>query len=189
MNPLIRFLKKYGHLDSEIELELNSKIKCITKQKGDFFLKQGQAVSNLGVIEKGLVRAYYIKNEIEVNSWFAFENEIIGSVMPMFFSQPSFEYIQFLEPSTVYYISINDLNELYNKNPELNLFGKKLAEYLCMLLEIRINSLQTESAEQRYKSLIENYPQTLQRVSLGHIASYLGVKQETLSRIRRKIRF
>lgn len=93
MNPLIKQLKKYGNLTSEIETELNEKIKSLIKQKGDFLLKEGQIVSSLFVIEKGLVRSFYNINEREINVWFGFESGILGSVMPLFFSQPSIENI------------------------------------------------------------------------------------------------
>ena len=150
MNPLIKQLKKYGNLTSEIETELNEKIKSLIKQKGDFLLKEGQIFSNSFVIEKGLVRSFYNINEREINVWFGFESGILGSVMPLFFSQPSIENIQFLEDTTLYYISSNDL------------------------------------AEERYLDFIKIYPDLTLRVPQILIASYLGISQETLSRIRKK---
>lgn len=186
MNPLVRQLKKYGNLSAGIETELNTKIKIVTKKKGDFFLKEGQIISNLFVIEKGLIRAFYKKADNEVNVWFGFENTILGSVMPLFFGCPSIENIQFLETSTLYYIPSDDLNDLYKNHPEMNTIGRKIAEGYCRVLEERTFSLQTETAEQRYNSLLKMQPDALQRISLGHIASYLGITQETLSRIRKK---
>jgi CRP-like cAMP-binding protein len=186
MNPLIDQFKKYGNLTFELETELKSKIKFLKKDKGNFLLKSGQTVSNLFVIEKGIVRSFHNSNEKEINVWFGSENVILGSVMPLFFNQPSIENIQFLEDSTLYYISNNDLNELYKKSLEMNIIGRKMAEEYCKILEERSFSLQTQSAEQRYNDLLKNQPEVLQRVSLGHIASYLGISQETLSRIRKK---
>ena len=76
MNPLIIKFKEYGNIPDEIERELNQKIHFQTKQKGEFFLKQGQIVSSLFLIETGLVRSYFIKDDREINSWFGFENII-----------------------------------------------------------------------------------------------------------------
>lgn len=70
MNPLIKQLKQYGNLTTEIEGELGKKIKILTKQKGDFLLKEGQIISNLFVIETGLVRSFYKSQEREINVWF-----------------------------------------------------------------------------------------------------------------------
>ena len=64
--------------------------------------------------------------------------------------------------------------------------GRIMAEEYCKILEERIMSLHTKSAEQRYQTLLREQPEVSQRVSLGHIASYLGITQETLSRIRKK---
>lgn len=187
MNPLIEYFKKYGGLDSDTENELNSKIIRIVKQKDDYFLKKGQVVSGIGIIQEGCARAYKLKNDTEICTWLSFENDIITSTLPLSFNQPSLENIQFLELSVIYFISKDDLNELYAHSPVMNIIGRKFAEEYCRMLEERINSLQTESAEQRYKSLINKQPQVLQRVALGYIASYLGITQETLSRIRKKI--
>lgn len=186
MNPLINKFKTYGNISTEIEEELNGKIKKLIKNKGDFFLKQNQAVSSLFILEKGLVRSFYIKDGNEVNSWFGFENIILGSLMPLFYNQPSIESIQFLEESVIYYISSNDLDYFYLKYNEMNTIGRKMAEEYCKILEDRIFSLQTETAEQRYNSLLKFQPDATQRISLGHIASYLGIKQETLSRVRKR---
>jgi len=184
MNPLIYEFKKYGNISSEIESELNSRIKTYQKKKGDFFLKQGQNDSSLFILEQGLVRVFFQKEDREINSWFAVENELIGSIFPLYANKPSFENIQFLEDSLIYSISSQDLNDLYKTFPQLNLIGRKIAEKLCEILEERIISLHTENAEERYKALLLKHPDLIQRVNLGHIASYLGITQETLSRIR-----
>ncbi|KKX47869.1 Crp/Fnr family transcriptional regulator [Sphingobacterium sp. IITKGP-BTPF85] len=113
MNLLIQQLKKYGPIHTDLEEEFIKRTKFMTKQKGDFFLKQGQVVSNMFVIEKGIVRAFYNKEDREINVWFGIENMILGSVIPLFFNLPSLESIQFLEDSSIYYISREDMNELY----------------------------------------------------------------------------
>ncbi len=186
MNPLIFEFRKYGNISSEIESELHSRIKTYQKKKGDFFLKQGQINSNLFILEQGLVRVFFKKEDKEVNTWFAIENELVGSILPLYSNKPSFENIQFLEDSFIYSISSEDLNELYKTYPELNLIGRKIAEKICEILEERIVSLHTENAEKRYKTLVLKHPDLLQRINLGHIASYLGITQETLSRIRNR---
>lgn len=186
MNPLINELRKYGPISSEAEAVLNSHIHVFQKKKGEFFLKQGQINSSLFVIEQGLVRAYFVREGKEVNTWFGVEKELIGSILPLYAHRPSFENIQFLEDSIIYSIAVEDLNRVYTSYPELNLIGRHIAEALCQLLEERIVTLHTENAEERYRALIGKDPSIVQRVNLGHIASYLGITQETLSRIRRR---
>jgi len=77
------------------------------------------------VIEKGAARVFYIKDGKEVNTWFGLENELIGSILPLYSSQPSFEYIQFLEDSIIYSISQEALNEIYVTYPAFNFIGRK----------------------------------------------------------------
>lgn len=186
MNPLIVELRKLGPISPEIEQEIQERTKFATRKKGDYFLKKGQTVSNMFVLETGCVRGFYNKEAKEINTWFGFENELLGSFLPLFSNIPSYENIQFLEDATLYYIAANDLNALYSKHQQLNTVGRKMAEYYCKILEERIASLQVETAEERYISLLRDYPQALQRITLGHIASYLGISQETLSRIRKR---
>lgn len=184
MNPILVQFKKYGTISSEAQTEFYKKCVVQHRKKGDFYLKQGQNSSGLFVIEKGLVRAFFLKNNKEINSWFGWENLILGSISPLFFNQSSKENIQFLEDSLICSLSRQNLYELCQKYAEINTIWRKMTEEYCQILEERIFSLQTLSATERYHELIYKFPELLQRVSLGHLASYLGVSQETLSRIR-----
>ncbi|MBE8712129.1 Crp/Fnr family transcriptional regulator [Sphingobacterium hungaricum] len=186
MNAFLTHLKKYGYISDELEEAINQRTKRVVRQKGDYFLKQGQVVSSLFLIEQGLIRAFYVHQGREINLWFGFENYVLGSILPVYFNEPSFENIQFLEETTLVYISSSDLNELYDSYREMNLIGRKMAEEICKILEKRALSLQIESAEERYKTLLASDPEAIHRISLGNIASYLGIAQETLSRIRGK---
>lgn len=185
MNPLIQQLKKYGPLSLQAEKDIAQRTKQFLKKKNDHLLKQGQLLSSYFVVKQGIFRSYIYRNEKEINVWFGAENQIFGAIMPMYAGKPSPENIQFLEDSEVYAISVDELEDLYKVYPELNLIGRKIAEEVCIILEERINSLHLESAAERYHSLIIQHPYLLQRINLGHIASYLKVTQETLSRIRK----
>lgn len=184
-NPLIKQLKKYGPITLEAEIAIGQKTKYFVKKKNDHLLKQGQILSSYFVLKKGIIRSYIHRNEKEINVWFGAEDQIFGAIMPMYANRASPENIQFLENSELYTISVDDLENLYKSHPELNLIGRKIAEEVCVILEERINALHFETATERYLSLITQQPYLLQRVNLGHIASYLGITQETLSRIRK----
>lgn len=184
MNPLIKQLSQYGSISNDVEKKLEAHTTKNYKKKNDFFLKQGQVNSSLFVIESGLVRGYFKKNGKEINTWFGVENELIGSILPLYAKKPSFENVQFLEDTTYYSINIDNLNEIYLQCPEFNAVGRKIAESLCEFLEERIISLHTDNAEERYRSLMSKNPDFAQRINLGHIASFLGITPETLSRIR-----
>ena len=187
MNSFIETIKKFGNISESVEFDILTKLKTENKKKGHYLIKAGQSTANLFVLQTGLVRGFYIKNDKEINTWFATENIIFGSALPLFSNHPSKENIQLLEDSVFHYISNQNLQELYKKHPEFNTIGRKIAEDYCLLLEDRIASLQVDSAEDRYRNLINDFPDISQRVSLGHISSYLGITQATLSRIRGKM--
>lgn len=187
MNFLLSKLKSYGGFSKDVEEYLKIKIVLSKRNKDDFFIRKGQIATSIFILEKGAVRAFAEIDDKETTLWFGFEDLILGSILPAYFDQPAFENIQFLEDSLVHSISIADLNNLYRKYPEMNIIGRKLAENYCSFLEKRIQSLQVESASQRYQKLLMTEPDIVKRVPIKYIASYIGISSETLSRIRGKL--
>ncbi|NLZ74114.1 MAG: Crp/Fnr family transcriptional regulator [Bacteroidales bacterium] len=181
----IENLRKYGPISEETENLLIPHIQHCIKKKGDHLLRNGQVNGGVYILEQGILRFYYVKNQKEITTWFCQENMVAFS-SAFFFHIPSFENIQLLEDSSVFYISGDALNKLYKKNEQINTIGRKLSEEYCLEFEYRVASLQTKTALERYQSLMEQSPEIFQRVSLGDIASYLAISQETLSRIRRQ---
>lgn len=184
-NFFIDNLRKYGPISDETALLMAPHIKCINKGKGDHLLRKGQLNGGVYILEKGILRFYYLYNDKEVTTWFCKENMVAFS-SSFFFRIPSFENIQLLEDSAIHYITGDVLDELYKTNEEINTIGRKLSEEYCMEFEERVASLQTQTALERYEKLMKESPDIFQRVALGQIASYLAVSPETLSRIRRR---
>ncbi len=187
MNPLIKEFLKFGTISPDAELDFQKRIVRQERRKGSFYLKEGQTSSGLFIIEKGLVRMFYRKFDKEINSLFALENDVITSSRTFFMGLPSKENIQFLEDSIIHSISRKDFYELCQLYPEINTLERLATEAYSIALEDRIFSLQTLTATERYEELVRHNPQILQRVALGHIASYLGVTLETVSRIRKNL--
>ncbi len=179
-------LKQYGYIPDEIAKELDSKVQTISKKKGSYIIKEGQIVTSFFVIEKGLIRSFYKKQEQEITIWFGYEGLPFAASPSTFSNKPSRETIQCLEDCIFQYIPGKELEELYQKYNDVNTVGRKLIEEYCDMLIERNYSFQTKSAEDRYKDLIKYEPEIIKRVPLGYIASYLGISQETLSRVRKK---
>jgi CRP/FNR family transcriptional regulator, anaerobic regulatory protein len=156
-------------------------------KKGKIILKEGEICKHLYFIKNGFARGFISQNGKDITSWFAFENDVATPLYSFVTRKPGFESIEILEDSTFYAISYENIQQLYRQFPEFNLIGRIVTEKYYIELMTRTMSFQFQSAKERYLQLIANQPQLLHRASLGHIASYLGISQETLSRIRTKI--
>lgn len=178
------FLNRYGLSIANFDL-LHSSMTEHTRSKGETLIREGEVHHAVYFIKSGAVRSYYTNKEgKEITYWFGFEGDIAASLSNFINSKPSLENIELLEDSVVLRISKSKLIELYDTNIEFANFGRKLAENALLEMEQQIVLSQVADAKSRYLSLINKFPQILQRVKLGHIASYLGISQVTLSRIR-----
>ncbi|ANQ51693.1 Crp/Fnr family transcriptional regulator [Flammeovirga sp. MY04] len=169
------FTNRYALSEENFEI-LRSHMSLIEKQKGELILKEGQVDHSVYFIEKGAVRSYYFNKEgKDVSVWFGFEGDIAVSLGNFIHAHPSLENIELLEDTTLLKISNSTLQELYATHIDLANFGRRLAEQALLEMEQQIFLSQTSDAKTRYHSLIDKFPGILQRVKLGHIASYLGL--------------
>lgn len=154
--------------------------------KNYFILKQGAVCKNLWFLTKGAVRYFYTDNEgKDSNVWFSLDQDIVADASSFINQSASFESIQLIEDSLFYAIEYNNLQKLLQTNHTFAIWYIKLVEkYYVHQIEDRIGDLQFLTAKQRYEKLLAQFPSISQRISLGHIASYLNITQETLSRIR-----
>ncbi|MBK7935595.1 MAG: Crp/Fnr family transcriptional regulator [Lewinellaceae bacterium] len=152
--------------------------------KGHFLVREGEISRHFYYLSRGAARIFYYKNDREVTEYLTLDDSFFLSILSFFRQQPSRLIIQLLEPSELLAIHHDDLMHLCDRYHDVErLFRLMLTESL-IISQYRVDSLQFETAEQRYKNLITNHPDILQRVPLTYIASYLGVTLETLSRIR-----
>lgn len=135
-------------------------------------------------IEKGAARIYYHKKEKEITEWIALDQQFFLSITSFFERTPNHLIIQTLEPSLVYGIHHNDLMVLADKHHAVERLLRRMVTLSLILSQQRMDSIQFETAQERYEKLIKNRPDMLKRVPLSYIASFLGVALETLSRIR-----
>lgn len=152
--------------------------------KKTIVLKEGQISQRIYFIKEGFIRSYYYKEGDQFTNWFMDKGDIIISVYSFFSRKPAFENIETLEDCTLQSINWDQLQALYRDYPEFNKVGRIITEQYYIRSEERAINLQKLTAKQRYENLLTTYPGVLQRASLGQIASHLGIKQETLSRIR-----
>jgi len=158
--------------------------KYLTKDKSTLLVTAGQYADKSYFIVKGCARAYYLKDGKDITDWFAFENDFINSINSFFENIPSPHFIELLEPSTFLEISREDIFKLSDKYHDFDRLLRIIATKTMLALRNRIFSIQFEMAQQKYENLLNIRPDITQRVPLTHIASYLGITLETLSRIR-----
>jgi len=153
--------------------------------KKDYLVKQGNVSNELFIIMSGCVREYFEDAHAnEINTWFGIENAIAVSTYSFFSLKPSLTHIQALEDTETIVIRQEDIQKLFKQFHEIERLGRLLAEqYLVQIDEIKI-ILQTLSAKQRYEYVLQHKPELVQRIPLKYLASFLGIKLETLSRVR-----
>ena len=158
--------------------------KYFVKDKSTLLVSEGQYADKSYFIIKGCARAYYIKDGKDITDWFAFENDFINSINSFFENIPSPHFIELLEPTTFLEISRADIFQLAEKYHDFDTLLRVIATKTMLALSKRIFSIQFEHARQKYENLLNIRPDITQRVPLMHIASYMGITLETLSRIR-----
>jgi CRP/FNR family transcriptional regulator, anaerobic regulatory protein len=154
--------------------------------KNYILLKSGNPCKYLWFMTKGAVRYFYTNDQgKEMNTWFSLDEQIITDAPNLVSQTPSQESIQLIEDSEMYSIEYTALQALLQKHHSFALWYIKLVElHYVSQIEDRIADLQFLDAKQRYQKLLSINPDITNRVSLGNIASYLNITQETLSRIR-----
>jgi CRP-like cAMP-binding protein len=187
MQNLFSHIRQYCHLGNEALESLGDSLKPVELEKASFLITEGKICQHVYFLEKGCLRGFYNLDGREITYWFAFENNFVTSLLSFVTRKPGMENIQLLEDSKLWAITYTDLQELYDKHADISRLGRIMHERYYVMLEERFISNHFKEARERYENLLSHAPHILQRVPLGYVASYLGMTQETLSRIRNKV--
>ncbi|BDS15305.1 Crp/Fnr family transcriptional regulator [Aureispira anguillae] len=147
-------------------------------------LREFQYCQNLYFLSKGTVRTFYYHEDKIITSWFYNEGNFFSSWYSFYLQKPSFEYVEVVEDSTIYKISYDNYQLLLDRHSDFERFGRLLAEEYTAFIDQYSKGYMFLSAKERYQLLLTYFPDIELRVKLGDIASFLGITQETLSRIR-----
>lgn len=193
MGSFLLFLTVHELLDQiqriyPIRLESQEALASITRQvnfsKGKHVQEIGRTCKTLYFVNTGVVRVYYYKDAIDITESFEFENAFVARAESLFTGKPSRKAIQAIENTTLSAIDSGKLFKLFDTHPDLERMFRKIIEASYVNTVNRIESLQFNTAEERYKALLKEVPDVLKRVPLKYVASYLGITQVSLSRIR-----
>jgi len=183
-NAIETISKNYSYLTEDCKSDLNNSCKLLCVDKLSIIVKDGQFADKMYFIVSGCIRAFYHKDDKEITDWFAFEGDFMSSINSYHQNVSSKHNIELLEQTTFLEISRETIFTLTDKYHCFERLGRIAVTKTMLQLQERIVSIQFETAHQKYESLINMRPDIVQRVSLTHIASYLGRTLETLSRIR-----
>lgn len=183
----LNILSEVSHLSEKSKNELLPLLSIKTISKRDFVLKHGEICKHVYFVNKGFVRIFYYKNDKDITEWFAGETRFCFSITSFFEDIPSKLVIEAIEDSEIIFLSKLGLENLRKTNIEIaNLLNEFFSRSL-IISQKRMESIQFETAKQRYFNLLKEQPAILNKVPLQYIATYLGITQETLSRIRSKV--
>jgi CRP-like cAMP-binding protein len=184
MDQLLHYFKKFSPLSKEAEKAIDDISQIVTIKKNKDLQPIGHTCKTIYFINKGVARIYYFKDGIDITESFSFENNIIARVESLFTGKPSRKAIQVLEDAEIVAINATQLFKLYDSFPEIERLFRKIFEAAYVETVNRIEGMQFHPAEERYNALLTEAPNVLMRVPLKYVASYLGITQVSLSRIR-----
>lgn len=154
--------------------------------KKELLLEAGQSSDTVYFICKGLVRIYYVKEEKEITNWFIQENMMFAATYSILTGQPNYSSYETLEETHVLKIKYAVLESFYTRYHSLEHMGRKLIQAYYGAFMKKTFDVLFLSAEERYHLFVKDHADLLNRVPLRYVASYLGITQETLSRLRSK---
>lgn len=184
MNNLLDFIGSKTKLSSSLTQRICGTFEMIKVKKGNLLLAEGGYARYLYFVELGILHNFYYHDGRKVSSWFYSESQFITAWSSFLKQEPSYEYIECLEDCILYRITFENYQQLITEFPSFNNFARILAEHILLFIEQFLKSWAFLSAKEKYDMIRIHFPDIERRVQLGLIASFLGMSQETLSRIR-----
>lgn len=181
------YIDSIYRISSKAKTELDKVCSIATFKKNELIQPVGHTCKTIYFLQKGIARIFYYKDGVDITEYFAFEGGIVARAESLFAGEPSQKAIEVLEDSKVLAINVPKLYLLYDEFHEIERLFRLIFEKAHVETIHRIESLQFHSAEERYLNLLSTQKNIIQYVPLKHIASYLGITQVSLSRIRAKV--
>ncbi len=196
MDTLTALQKFREHVESYVPVNdmewqaLASHLEVSALKKKKYFAEPGKICNHIGLVVKGAVRYFLVKDGEEITGYFSFENELLSSYKSFLTRQPGENYIQALEDCHIVTLSYKAMQLLYDDTligKKMERFSRLIAEHYLICYEDRVSAFITQTPEERYNKLLETGGDVLQRIPQHYIANFLGITPVSLSRIRRRI--
>ncbi|MEI9945853.1 MAG: cyclic nucleotide-binding domain-containing protein [Chitinophagaceae bacterium] len=185
MEKLIGFLNGVHPLTGSLIDHLQSIVKYREIKKGEYLLRAGHICRDIHFIEQGLLRCFYQKGDLEVSSWFMKDGDVIVSVESFYQRKVSYEWIQALEDCKLFYISYEELYDIYDRFPEFNFISRELTQHYYILWTQLLHAIRMKSAEEKYEWLLERFPDYILRIPAKYLGSWLSISETHFSDVKR----
>ncbi|ASK29361.1 cyclic nucleotide-binding protein [Chryseobacterium sp. T16E-39] len=179
---------------SPVNLSLESMMAVFMKlqreelPKNTLLVKPGQVCEHIYFVEKGAARIFYYKDEKDVTDGFRGDETLLLSIISFIRQKPDKRGIELLDECVLWKLSYKDLEELSHNHPDIQYLYRMIMSSVLIMTQNRIDRMLFQTAEERYDDFVKSHPRANELLTLGMIASFLGITQETLSRIRAKSR-
>lgn len=184
MQHQLKHIDIFRSLSDEALLAVSNHSQEMSYPKGTILIRADKIEPYFYILKSGIARAYSDGENQQITFWFGESGSVLFSFNSYINDKPGYENIELLEDCVLVRIRLIDLFSLYQANTELANWGRKMAERELIATERRLIDRSFKGAAERYQEFTDHSPALLKRVALKHIASYLGVTQVTLSRIR-----
>ncbi len=186
VEKVVHFVRQFVPLEESILESMLPILSQVELKKNEIWQAEGVMGTSMGFINKGIMRLYFTDDGEEFTQEFYAENEFASNFISYVKKQPSKTAIQALEPCELIVMQLDDLQNLYDEVPALDRFGRLYAEQMLIGMYDKMNAILGETPEQRYYKLLDSKPDIFSRVKQYYIAQYLGIRPESLSRIRKR---
>ena len=184
MDEFFAYLEAIAPLESDLIAHLRTILKVRNYPKDTFLVQPGYINDRFFFIVGGMVRCYWIDGKTEISKWFLGENNVIASAWSYENQLPGLEYMEAFRDCRVAYGTFKDLEETYTKFASFNRHGRVVAQRYNRIFSSICDALRYQDAGKRYAFLVRAFPDLLQAVPAKYLASFMGMSEVTLSRVR-----
>ncbi|MBD8347257.1 Crp/Fnr family transcriptional regulator [Dysgonomonas sp. HGC4] len=185
MEIIKKILDKYDVVFSDESVEkLASIMERKEYQKEEIILDRDQTCHFLYIVEKGMIRQFYYKDGRDITEHFSPEGYVATCIESLIMKEPTSLLVEAIEPSVVYLLDYAKWETLCDEYSDINKLYRRIIEYKLVVSQRKADSWRFESSRERYERFCQENPTIARRASIAHIASYLLMSPETLSRVR-----
>ncbi|QZE14808.1 Crp/Fnr family transcriptional regulator [Halosquirtibacter laminarini] len=184
MHNIIDSIRKFYPVSEDSLMALTSKYVKKEVAANELVIRGGHMNRYVYFIEKGLCRSYCNVDGEEVTSWFSREGDITFALLSLYRNEPGFEFVETVEPTTFYLIEIEELNKLYTTHIDIANWSRVVHQECVLGLQTRRIERLRKGAKERYELLMREQPDLFTRVKMSHLASFLGMTPQHLSKVR-----